>query len=123
VTPPVTTPSPAPNNTAPQWINFAAQGAADHTTPPSIGTLMESVSAPGLTDVYEQVFTASNVALGPWVDIKLDASGAATFKVDLPAAGDYLNVINDPNNVTWQGWSAQAIGNPQPQFVVAPTVH
>jgi hypothetical protein len=96
---------------------------------PVVGTTVTTVHTPGLSHAYEQVFTAQNVAEGPWVEVPLDSAGNGSFAVTFMNPGDYLNVVDDSNNVTWQGWSAQAIaasasptalaaGNGQPNYSV-----
>jgi len=94
--------SPA-GGTTPSWIDVGS-----HSTP-SVGQVIEDISAPGASSVFAQVFSSANVARGPWVPITLDTLGHGSFTADFVAPGDYLNVIaGSQQTPTAQGWSAQA---------------
>ena len=86
-------------------ITLSAPGTVEEASKGAGVTITETVSAPGLSTIYESVFTKGNVAEGAWQAVKLDASGKGSFQVHLKNTGDYVNVVNSPTNPTVSGYS------------------
>ena len=59
--------------------------------------MTETVAAPGLSTIYESVYSASGVAEGGWQAVALDAHGNASFSVNLAQSGDYVKAVDNLN--------------------------
>ncbi len=84
---------------SPGTVQEASKGAGVNVT--------ETVSAAGLTTVYEAVFTSASVAESGWTAVSLNGSGQGTFTAHLANTGDYVVAVNNPNTATVTGWSSQ----------------
>ncbi len=58
-------------------------------------TVTENVAAPGLSSVYEAVYTASGVNESGWQQVGLDANGNGAFSVNLAHTGDYVKAVDN----------------------------
>ena len=102
-TPPPTTTT---GGTTATTIALSAPGSVQE---PSLGagvTVTETASAPGLTAIYEAVFTSANVAETGWTTVALDQSGNGSFSAHFAHSGDYVEAVNIPSAITVTGTSA-----------------
>ena len=87
-------------------ITLSAPGTVQQASAGAGATVTETVSAPGLSTIYEAVFTSSNVAEGNWQAVSLNAGGQGSFSATFQNSGDYIVAVNNPSNPTIKGWSA-----------------
>ena len=82
-------------------------------------TVTETVTAPGLSTIYETVYSASGVAESGWQAVELDSHGNASFSVNLAQSGDYVKAVDSLSTPTVTATSsAVTITDPAP----APTI-
>ena len=85
----ITDPAPAP------VITLSDLGTAQEASAGAGVTVTESVAAPGLSSLYEAVYTASGVNESGWQQVSLDANGSGTFSVNLAHTGDYVKAVDN----------------------------
>ena len=87
-------------------IALSALGTVQEVAPGAGASVSETVSAYGLSSVYEAVFTAAGVAETGYTQVGLDSSGAGSFVVHLAKTGDYVKAENSLTNPTITGTSS-----------------
>ncbi len=77
-------------STVPQSIALSAPGTVQEAAPGAGVTVSETVSAPGLGTIYEEVLTAGGAVETGFQAVTLDTGGKGSFSVHLARSGDYL---------------------------------
>lgn len=87
-----TTTTPTIAVSAPGTVQEASVGAG--------ATVTETVTATGLSTIYEAVFTKNGVAETGWQAVTLNSSGAATFQAHFDSTGDYVVAADSTTSPT-----------------------
>ena len=109
--PAVVAPTPTISLSAPGTVQEASVGAGV--------TVTETVTATGLTSVYEEVLTKTGAVETAYKAVALSSSGTASFSVHLAASGDTVRAVDSSTAPTVTANSA-AVTITDPA-VVAPT--
>ncbi|MBN9508373.1 MAG: family 16 glycosylhydrolase, partial [Alphaproteobacteria bacterium] len=117
---PSPTPTPTPTGTA-GTITLSNPGTVQESSPGAGVDVVEHVSAPGLSKIYEFTMTSKNVAEENWQTVTLDSSGNGTFTAHFEHSGDYLLAVDDPSKQTIKAWTSPITITDTPTGSVAPT--
>ena len=98
--PTVTATTPAVTITDPPTITLSGPASAEASAAGAGADVTETVSAPGLTTIYESVITAAGIQETGWQAVSLDASGNGSFTAHLAATGDQIVAVDNPANPT-----------------------
>ena len=100
-------------------IALSAPGSAQEASVGAGVTVTETVTATGLTSVYEEVLTKTGAVETAYQAVTLNSNGSASFSVHLAASGDTVRAVDSSTAPTVTANSA-AVNITDPA-VVAPT--
>ncbi len=69
-------------------------------------TVTETISDPGLTTAYVMVMNSANQGEDNWQAVSLNSAGVGTFSAQFENTGDYIVAVDNPTDITDQGWSS-----------------
>lgn len=75
-------------------ITLSSPGTVQEAAPGAGATVTETVSATGLSTIYEAVFTKADVAESDWQAVTVNAAGAVSFQAHFQNTGDYVVAID-----------------------------
>jgi hypothetical protein len=96
------------------WIAISNPGTVTAASAGAPVTVQETVSAPGLSTIYEATFTSAGTAEANWAAVTLDASGNGSFAANFANSGDYVVAVSNTSTDANESWSS-------PITITAPT--